>query len=115
MPRNYPEDDPVCFNDKYRMYVASKELSAKVAKRNFDNEKTISHETMYINVPPNQYSSLVRNSHQYPRGDYNPIKPYEQKQIKGSKIFKDIETAPIYWGSKKYTRANAPKLQLHYE
>ena len=114
MPRNYLEDDPVCFNDKYRQYVANKELNERIAKRDF-TEKDIRHETMYINVPYNLFSSLVKNSHQYPRGDYNPIKPYEQKQIQGSKFNKDIENTPIYWGSKRYTRKSAPKLQSHYE
>jgi hypothetical protein len=97
------------------MYVASKESSERIAKRDF-TKKDIEHETMYINVPFNQYSSLVRNSHQYPRGDYNPIKPYQQKQIKGSKLQKDIDTTPVYFGSKRYTRANCPnKLQAHWE
>ena len=114
MPKNYPDIEPVCFNDKYRRYVASRELSAKISKRDF-TQKDMEHETMYINVPHNQFSSLVKNSHQYPRGDYNPIKPYQQKQVLGSKLQKDIDTTTIYWGSKKYTRANAPILQLHYE
>ena len=114
MPKNYPDIEPVCFNDKYRRYVASKELNERIAKRDF-GKKDMEHETMYINVPHNQFSSLVKNSNQFPRGDYNPIKPYQQKQIQGSKFFKDIDTTPIYWGSRKYNRANAPKLQAHWE
>ena len=114
MPKNYPDIEPVCFNDKYRMYVASKELSERIAKRDF-TKKDMEHETMYINVPHNQFSSLVKNSHQYPRGDYNPIKPYQQKQVMGSKLQKDIDTSIIYWGSKRFNRNTAPKLQAHWE
>lgn len=114
MPRNYLQDDPVCFNDKYRRYVAGKELSERLAKRDF-SKKNIEIETMYNNQAPNAFTSLVKNSNGFPRSTYNPIKPYQQKQIMGSKLQKDIDTSTIYWGSHKYSRANCPKLSEHWE
>ena len=114
MPRNYPKHDPDMFNEKYRRYVAAKELHERVAKRDL-TAKPITHETMYINVPYNLFSSLVKNSHQYPRGHYNVISPYEQKRIKGSYLHKDLNDTPVYWGSHKYYRGNCPRLRDHWE
>ena len=110
---NYASD-PVMFDTDYRRYVSQLEASQKVINKDFEKKAKLEN-PMYYNQPINTFTSVVKNSHQYPRWSYNPIKPYIQKQVMGSYLHERFEKTPVYWGTQKFYPKNKPNLAEHWE
>lgn len=114
MPLSYAPFEPSCFNENYRNYVSKKELSQQAKSLDLSKEG-LNHMPAIVRNPPNFYTSVVKNSHQHPRHKYNFIRPYEQQFIKGSRFYKEFNETPVYFGSRRYYRINAPKMSDHWE